>query len=313
LGIVCADYDGDGWPDIFVANDAGPNRLWINDQHGAFAEEALLRGVAFDGVGHAAGNMGTAWGDVDGDGLADLLVTHLTEETNTLWRQHPAGQFRDHSGPAGLLSPTRRGTGFGVVLGDFDLDGWLDAALVNGRVSQLPGAQGGPHWSRYAERNQVFAGDGGGRLLDVSALNEPFCGPLGVYRGLAVLDFDDDGAVDLLATAVAGRARLYRNVASRRGRWLRVRAYDPALRRDAYGAVITARSGPQVWVRHMLPGQSYLCSNDPRAHFGLGDIAQLDELRIVWPDGLAEIFDVGALDRAVTLKRGAGEPEDTVR
>jgi hypothetical protein len=200
-----------------------------------------------------------------------------------------------------------RGTGFGVVTADFDLDGWLDAAIVHGRVSQRA-ASGDeqPHWSRFAERNQLLAGDGAGRLLDISAANEPFCGPLGVYRGLAFLDFDDDGALDLLVTAVAGPALLYRNVAPRRGHWLKVRAYDPRLRRDAFGAVITVSAGKRSWVRHLLPGQSYLCSHEPRAHFGLGEATEIDELRVVWDDGAVELFDAPTVDCPMTLNRGSG-------
>src|SRR5262249_26462987 len=120
LGVVCADFNGDGWPDIFVANDAQANRLWINQKDGTFAEEAVLRGVAYNRMGHAEAGMGVALGDVDGDGLLDLFVTHLTEETHTLWRQGPRGLFQDRTAFAGLAAPRRRGTGFGTAMADFD-------------------------------------------------------------------------------------------------------------------------------------------------------------------------------------------------
>jgi hypothetical protein len=311
LGITCADFDGDGWPDIFVANDAGPNRLWINRHDGTFEDEALIRGIAYDVDGRAAGNMGIGWGDVDGDGAADLLVTHLTDETHTLWRQVSRGQFQDRSAAFGLRSSTMRGTGFGVAVADFDLDGWLDAAVVHGRVSQGASGHEGPHWSRYAERNQLFGGDGAGRLLDISDSNEPFCRTPGVFRGLALVDFDDDGALDLLVTEAAGPVRLFRNVAPRRGHWLSIRAYDPQWRRDALGAVVTVSAGARSWIRHVLPGQSYLCSNEPRAHFGLGDAADVDDVRVVWPDGAVEAFDAPQVDRAISLVRGSGRiPSD---
>jgi hypothetical protein len=318
LGVLCADFNGDRWPDIFIAEDAQPNQLWINQRDGTFKEEAVARGVAYNGLGREQGNMGIALGDVDGDGLFDLFVTHLTEETNTLWRQSPRGQFRDRTAVAGLASPGWRGTGFGTVLADFDHDGALDLAVVNGRVARakfatLTGGVAevlGPFWSRYAERNQLFANNGSGRFRDLSLQNAPFCGESAVSRGLACGDIDGDGALDLLVTTVAGRAHLYRNVAPRRGHWLLVRALDPARRRDAYGAEITVVAGRRRWVRCVNPGYSYLCSNDPRAHFGLGDADRVDAIEVVWPDGDAETFRGDAADRMVVLRKGEGKLTD---
>src|SRR5439155_24906737 len=116
LGVVCTDFNGDRWPDIFLANDNQPNRLWINQRNGTFTEEAVLRGVALNGLGQAPGNMGVALGDVDGDGRLDLFVTHLTDELHTLWTQGEDGMFQDRTGPAGLAMPRWRGTGFGPLL-----------------------------------------------------------------------------------------------------------------------------------------------------------------------------------------------------
>ncbi len=147
LGVVCADFDGDGWPDIFVANDGAPNRLWINRHDGTFADEALLRGIACDGRGRAMAGMGIAFGDADGDGLLDAFVTHLGEETHTLWRQSPRGLFLDGTARAGLLDSHWRGTGFGTLFGDFDCDGHLDLAVVNGRVAPARAPATG-RWAR---------------------------------------------------------------------------------------------------------------------------------------------------------------------
>jgi enediyne biosynthesis protein E4 len=318
LGVVCADFDGDGWPDIFVANDSKPNHLWINQKDGTFKEEAVLRGLAYNALGRAQANMGVALGDVSGGGRFDLYVTHLTEETNTLWRQGPRGLFRDETAAAGLAGSRWRGTGFGTVLGDFDHDGALDLAVVNGRVARSAAPPAGdfppdlaPFWRDYAERNQLFANEGGGRFRDVSPENKPFCGTAAVARGLACGDLDGDGALDLLVTTVAGPARLYRNVAPNRGHWLLVRALDPALKRDAYGAVVTVRAGGRRWRRWVNPGSSYLCSNDPRAHFGLGPAERVDAVEVLWPDGSAEVFPGGAADRVVVLRKGEGKPAGT--
>jgi hypothetical protein len=164
-----------------------------------------------------------------------------------------------------------------------------------------------PFWSHYAERNQLFANDGDGRFRDISMHNAPFCGSAAVSRGLACGDVDGDGALDLLVTTIAGPARLYRNVAPHRGHWLLVRAVDPELRRDAYGAEITVRAGQRRWHRLINPGQSYLCSNDPRAHFGLGQTDCVDGIDVFWPDGTREVFPGVGVDRPVVLRKGAGK------
>jgi hypothetical protein len=311
LGVVCADFTGDGWPDIFVANDGAPNHLWVNQKDGTFKEEALVRGLAYDGMGQAQAGMGVAVGDVDGDALLDLYVTHLTDEKNTLWKQGPRpGLFHDATAAAGLTGLGWRATGFGTLMGDFDQDGALDIAVVNGRVARgtaTPNPELGPHWSQYSERNQLFANEGSGRFRDVSLRNPAFCGTPNVARGLARGDIDGDGSLDLLVTTVGGPARIYRNIAPDRGHWLLVRALDPTLHRDAYGAVVTVRAGGRRWVRLINPADSFLCSSDPRAHFGLGNAGHVDPIEVAWPDGSHETFAGGAADRLRVLRRGEGQ------
>ncbi len=313
LGVICADFDGDGWPDIFVADDGKPNRLWINQKDGTFKEEAVRRGVAYNGMGLAQAGMGVALGDADGDGLEDLFVTHLGEETNALWVQGPRGLFRDRTGVSGLAAPHWRGTGFGTVMADFDLDGALDIAVANGHVHRNLSATGpaelGPYWSAYAERNQLFAGDGHGRFRDLSPAQPELCGRPNVGRGLAVGDVNNDGAPDLLVTTAGGRARLLLNRAPNRGHWLAVRPLDPALGRYAVGAVVTVRAGGKSWLRRADPAGSYLCSGDPRALFGLGPASAVDGIEVIWPDGTREAFDGGPADRVMELHKGRGRPE----
>ena len=299
LGVVCADFDGDGWPDVLVANDGKPNHLWISRPNPdpatvaltprVFTEEGLARGIGVNALGKADANMGTALADVDGDGLFDLFVTHVKNEQNTLWKQGPRGLFRDTTATAGLAAGRWRATGFGTVLADFDHDGWPDLAVANGdieaaepgAVDPAAGAAAGAFWAPYAQRNQVFANTGAGTFRDRSGPGEPFCATPNVARGLAWADVDGDGAIDLLVTSIGWRARLFKNVAPARGHWLHVRALDPALKRDAYGAVVTVTAGGRARAGAINPGQSFLCSNDPRAHFGLATAAQYESLRVL--------------------------------
>ncbi|HTU23515.1 MAG TPA: CRTAC1 family protein [Gemmataceae bacterium] len=312
LGVVCADFDGDGWPDIFVANDGQPNRLWINQHNGTFQEEAVRRGVAYNGMGHAWAGMGIAHADFDGDGLHDLFVTHLRGETNNLWVQGPRGLFHDKTGLSGLASSRWLATGFGVVAADFDQDGWPDLAVVNGGVSRhsapAEAQHLGTHWSGYAERNQLFVNLGSGRFRDASSSSPTLCAIRNVGRALAAGDVNGDGAIDLLLTTVAGRARLLRNVAPNRGHWLYVRCREPALHRDAVGALVRIKAGGRWRAATADPGGSYLCSSDGRAHFGLGTVDRVEVLTVRWPDGSWESFPGPPVDREATLHKGDGSP-----
>jgi hypothetical protein len=311
LGVFCADFNGDRWPDILIANDGAPNHLWINQKNGKFKEEAVERGIAFNRMGRSEGNMGIAVGDVNGKGLFDVFVTHLSEELHTCWKQNSVGYFTDETGPLGLAATKWRGTGFGAVFGDFDNDGAVDLALVNGAVKRpgpANGSKGESFWQQFAQRNQVLANDGTGHFRDVSPQNGDFCGRPAISRGLICADFDGDGGLDLLVTRTANSARLFRNVAPNRGHWLLVRAVDPALGgRDAYGAEVTVQAGKKRWKRWLNPAFSYLCSNDPRAHFGLGPADRVDRIDVIWPDGALESFNGCRADKLVTLRKGEGE------
>jgi enediyne biosynthesis protein E4 len=310
LGVFCADFTGDDLPDILIANDGLPNHLWVQHKGGVFAEEANIRGIAVDAMGQAQANMGIAIGDVNRDGLLDVFVSHLTEEKHTLWLQGPVGLFQDRTAHWKLTQAGWRSTGFGTVMGDFDNDGAIDIALVNGRVargSRTPNDALGPHLREYSERNQLFRNTGDG-FEDVSESSPALCGVPNVARGLAWADYDDDGRLDLVVTVVGGPARLLRNVAPPAAHWLTVRAVDGTLKRDVYGAAVTVHAGKERWVRVINPGDSYLCSSDCRAHFGLGDIAAIDAVEVRWPDGKRERFPGGAARRVATLTRGQGEP-----
>lgn len=306
MGVVCADFSSDGWPDVFVANDQEANHLWINQHDGTFRQMAYSRGVAFNQFGQVQANMGAAYGDIDGNGLPDLFVTHLNLERHGLWLQASPGLFEERARAAGLANSHWHGSGWGTSLSDFDQDGDLDLALVNGHLNRqdLPAQE---FWDRYMDRNQVFENEGTGRFRDVSAFNPAFCDVPNVARGLCVGDIDGDGALDLLVTQVGGPARVLRNIAPRQRHWLIVRAIDPALKRDAIGSEIRVVSGKKRWFGLIQPGQGFETSNDIRAHFGLGDTEHLDAIEVLWPCGSRERFLCQAVDCVVKLERGSGE------
>jgi hypothetical protein len=322
MQIVCADFDGDRWPDIFITDDALPNRLFMNQRNGVFREEGVARGVAYTGTGGTAANMGVALGDVDADGLFDLFVPHLTEENHTLWRQGPRGVFQDATAQARLLSMPWHGTGFGAVFGDFDCDGALDLAVANGAIRRRPDGNASrvkmsqrraapasvpAFWAPYAEPSQLFVNDGTGRFHEISDQNTALCGEAAVGRGLVAGDIDNDGRLDLLSTGIGGPVRLCRNIANSGGHWLGVRAVDPALGgRDAYGAEVRVHAGGREWWRPIQAASSYASSQDPRAHFGLGAIKSIDRIDVRWPDGLEEAFPGEGIDRYLILQRGTG-------
>ena len=313
LGVYAADLTGDGWPDLLIANDGAPNHLWVNQGDGTFKNEAMSRGIALTANGQTLANMGVAVGDFDGDGLTDLFITHLGDETHTLWRQGPVGQFRDKTQDARAVRTAWRATGFGAVAADFDRDGWPDIAFVNGRIHRapvLPGVEKVPEfWRAYAERNQLLRNTGNGQFEDMSEGQPAFCGQPNVARGLALGDFDNDGRPDLLVLSVGDRARLYRNVAPG-GHWLGVQVVDPSKgNRDLLGTVVRVTAGARTWMQVAQTAHSYLCANDPRPLYGLGELTAYDKIEVTWPDGTKETFPGGSADRWVRLTPHSGNPQ----
>lgn len=314
LGVLAADFDGDGWPDLFVANDAQANHLWINRRDGTFAEEALIRGAAVNALGNYEANMGIAWGDIDGDGAQDVVVTHLNTELPTLWMQGPRGRFRDRTAESGLGKRANRFTGFGAALADFDNDGWPDLAVTNGHVHKRSpidsSCDAGDFWRQYAERNQLFR-NRSGRFEDISSGNEgpmEFSGSSLVGRGLAVGDLRNDGSLAILVTSVGGSARLYRNTVKGRGHWLGLRVFDPARNRDAIGAEVVVRAGNRKWVQTCQSGGSFFSAQSLMLHVGLGEATAVDGIEVLWPDGKRESFPGGEVDRHRVLSKGTGQP-----
>ena len=214
------------------------------------------------------------------------------------------------SSQPGITRSAWRGTGFGTAFGDFDNDGDLDLSVVNGRVLRAgkvdTNSEAAQFWKPYAQRDQLFLNDGNGKFADVSDSTPDFSEHAGVSRGLACGDINNDGTLDVVVTSIAGPTRIFTNAVDNSNHWLGVRAFDASLKRDAYGARVELHLGTRVLKRDVNPGYSYLSSNDPRAHFGLGSYDQYESLRIQWPDGSTEEFPGGPADRIIQVNRGQG-------
>ena len=307
LGVVAADLDGDEWVDVYVANDGDENQLWINRRDGTFSNEALLAGVALNHAGMAEAGMGVDAGDFDNDGDADLFVTHLDNETNTLYVNDGAGVFEDRSARARLGAPSLPYTGFGARWFDADNDGWLDLLAVNGAVSILqPLVQAGDPFPLH-QRNQLFRNLGDGRFEDVSGRAGPAFGLSAVSRGAAFGDLDNDGDVDVVVGNNNGPARLLLNAAGNRNHWLGLRLAGGDPPRDMLGARVGVfrSDGPPLWRRAGSDG-SYASASDPRVLMGLGPTATVQRVEVVWPGGRIEEWTDVEADRWLTLTEGTG-------
>ena len=308
LGVATGDYNGDGWPDLYVANDATPNQLWINQRNGTFVDEGPLSGAAVNAQGNPEGSMGIASGDVDRDGDEDLFVTNIAGETFAMYINDGRGNFEDARSKWGLALPTAAFTGFGTDFFDYDNDGWLDLFVANGAVNTIEAQRGQP--SPFRMKNLLFHHTGAGRFEDVSAAAGPAFARAEIGRGAAFGDIDNDGHVDIVITNNNGPVRLLLNQAGRQNHWLQVRAAQPGGNRFAFGAWIgVERAGtPTLWRRVRTDG-SYLSASDVRVHFGLGSSTAIDAVVVQWPDGARERWTGIGADRLVTLRRGTGKVE----
>jgi hypothetical protein len=310
LGVSAGDYNGDGWLDLFVANDATLNQLWINRQDGTFEDRGLLSGTAVNAAGNPEGSMGIASDDYDNDGDEDLFVTNLIGESHALYVNDGRGNFEDLRGPSGTAAAVAAYTAFGTKWFDYDLDGKLDLFITNGAVI-IEALRGQPF--PFHQIDQLFRQGDGGKFVETTSSAGPALKLSEVGRGAAFGDVDNDGDVDVLVTNNNGPVRLLLNEARGAGaRWLTIRLDQPG-NRQAFGARVgVERQGqPTLWRRVGTDG-SYLSASDARVHFGLGPVAsgRVDAVIVEWPDGQRqrERWTGVQVDHAITLKRGEGTP-----
>jgi enediyne biosynthesis protein E4 len=305
LGIVTADFDRDGWMDIYVANDGAENLLWMNQRNGTFRNQALLAGAALTGDGKAEASMGVDAGDFDNDGDDDLFMTELPSEGNNLYVNNGAGMFEDLSARSGLGPLSLGHSGFGTAWFDYDNDGWLDVLAVNGAIEAVKGRPPDARFP-YDERKLLFHNLRDGRFEEVSGRAGAVFAASEVSRGAAFGDIDNDGDIDVVISNIHSPARLLINQAADRRHWLGLRLIGRDGRgRDMLGARVDVTRGDGVTLyRRSRTDGSYASANDPRVLIGLGDATAVSRIRITWPDGTAEERPGAAIDRWTTIRQG---------
>ena len=304
LGVVIGDYDDDGWPDVFVANDSVPNFLFHNERDGTFKEVGLLAGVAVANDGKPRAGMGTDFGDYDGDGRLDLAVGNHEFESTSLFRNLGNGLFSYATTQSRIAASTLAYVTFGLAWLDYDNDGWLDLAAANGHVVDntalvRPG-------SSHAQPRLLFHNNRDRTFTDVSLESGPGFAAQKVGRTLVVADIDNDGDPDMLITNNGQAVDLLRNEGDRQNNALLLRLVGTRSNRDGIGARVRLTAGSATQVREVKAGSSYLGQNDTRLHFGLGNAMSVDRLEIRWPSGTTENVSGIAANQIVTLTEGQG-------
>ena len=310
LGVAMLDYDQDGWPDLLVANDTQPNKLYRNQRNGKFKDVAVEAGLAFSNEGKARAGMGVDVADFDNSGKSGIVITNFDNEMIGLYRASAKG-YDDIAMQTGLGNASRNTLGFGCVFFDADLDGLLDIAIANGHIDEtvrnIRGNVG------YAQPAQLFQNLGKGKFRDVAAeVGGGFDQPK-VGRGLAVGDFDRDGDLDLLLTTNHGPAYLYRNDRVNSNRSIRFRLVGTKSNRDAIGATVRIFNQREVQTRIVRSGSSYLSQSELPVTFGVGKEDQIDRVIIDWPSGATQEHAKVASGKSYQVTENKGITEDLQR
>jgi hypothetical protein len=302
MGAAAADFDNDGWPDIYVACDTAPSLLYRNNHDGTFREIAVPAGCAFDEHGVALAGMGASVGDYDGDGWLDLVRTNFSEQMTTLYRNYGEG-FEVTSIRAGL-GVNRKHVGFGVGFFDFDNDGWSDLFIVNGHVyAQLANRK--LHLT-YREPKILYRNLGNGRFEDVSSKAGPAITSENVGRGCAFGDFDNDGDVDILVNNLDGPPTLLRNDGANQNHWILIKCVGTRANRSAIGTRVKVTAAGRSQIDEVMSGSGYYSQNDLRLHFGLGRATSVETVELAWPSGAKETIRDVAADHFIVIQESKG-------
>jgi enediyne biosynthesis protein E4 len=284
LGIAWFDFNDDGWPDLYVANDSTANFMYLNQKDGTFKEQAFPLGIAVSEDGAEQGSMGVTLGDFDHSGRFSIFVTNFSEEYNALYH-HDVSHFSDVSFKSRTAPSSLPYVGWGDAFIDYDNDTWPDVIVVNGHVyPQLDKVKLGAS-AGYRQRKLLYHNRGDGTFEEVAARYGPVLTEERVSRGLAAGDLDDDGGVDVVINDLDGSPQILRNELSPRGGWIIVKLAGKAPNTDAIGAIVTVTTGTTRQRAVIQSGTSYLSQNDMRQHFGLGAAATIDSVDVLWPDG----------------------------
>lgn len=307
LGITAADFNGDGWIDVYVANDTAANILWLNQANGTFKDVALMTGAAFGEEGLPKAGMGVGAGDFNNDGAEDLIVLNLRREGCTLFRNNGKGDFQDATLQSGLGPASFSYTGFGVDWQDYDNDGLLDLFMANGAVTIMESLRGDPY--PFHQRNLLFHNEGEGKgFRDATDEGGPAFALSEVSRGAAFGDIDNDGDTDIVVANNNGPARLMLNESGSKRNWLQVRLEGVRDNRMGIGArVVVLRQGQKPLWRRVHTDSSYLSAGDPRVLFGLGRSASVEGILVEWPSGARERWDNLPINKLNTLRQGSGQ------
>jgi hypothetical protein len=303
LSALVGDFDGDGWPDIFVTADVTPSLLYINQHDGTFSEEALLRGVAFDENGKAMSGMGAVANDFTHTGWQSIFRANFSDERETLYENRGEGVFEDHTVKAGMGLNTRF-VGWGCGFLDFDNSGWKGLLLANGHV--FPEIDRKQTDIRFKERRILYRNLRNGTFEDISEKSGPGITDRHSSRGLAVGDIDNDGAVEVLINNQGERPSLLKQAGKPRGNWVLLRLVGTKSNRSAIGAKVRLTAGGTVQTEEVRSGGGYASQSDLRLHFGLGSAERIDKVEILWPSGVHQERTGLAVNRIHTLVEPGG-------
>jgi len=311
MGVTWGDYDNDGWPDLYVANDAGPNLLFRNERGGTFSDASFESGTSYNNAGIEQGSMGVTWGDYDNDGMLDLFVTNFDNENNTLYKNLGSKGFLEVSMEARVGAPSIPYVGWGTAFVDFDNDGFLDLLVVNGHVyPQIDLVQSSTQLG-FKQHFLLHRNLGDGTFEEISAAAGLRAMSLQSRRGAAFGDLNNDGLVDAVISNLGAAPTVLMNVSNGPNRSLTLKLIQKDSNRDAIGSRVVVKTDRRKMLREVEAGASYLSQNDTRLYFGLGQDERIQSVEVRWSGGETEAVFGIIPDRAIAIEKGKGVTRST--